>query len=80
MSTRWGKKYKSKGFTALKTNIMLSGEPDQTPLQDNVEILKKSSVLCGGAVGDKFDIAVDINATFNNNGSVRSPAPWNNLN
>jgi len=42
-----GKEIQSKGFTALKTNIMLSGEPDQTPLQDNVEILKKSSALSG---------------------------------
>ncbi len=63
-----GKEIQSKGFTALKTNIMLSGEPDQTPLQDNVEILKKIVGTLRSAVGDKFDIAVDINATFNNNG------------
>jgi L-alanine-DL-glutamate epimerase-like enolase superfamily enzyme len=63
-----GKEIVSKGFTALKTNIMLSGEPDQTSLQDNVAILKKIVSTFRDAVGDKVDIAVDINATFNNNG------------
>ncbi len=63
-----GKEVVSKGFTALKTNIMLSGEPDQTPLRDNVEILKKIVGTFRNAVGDKVDICVDVNATFNNDG------------
>jgi len=65
-----GKEVVKRGFTALKTNIMLAGEPDQTPLRDNIEILKKIVTTFRDAVGDKVEIAVDLNATFNNNGFI----------
>jgi len=65
-----GKEVVSRGFTALKTNIMLAGEPDQTPLKDNIDILKKILTTFREAVGDKVEIAVDLNNTFNNNGFI----------
>jgi L-alanine-DL-glutamate epimerase-like enolase superfamily enzyme len=65
-----GKEVVKRGFTALKTNIMLAGEPDQTPLRDNIEILKKIVTTFREAVGDKVEIAVDLNNTFNNNGFI----------
>ena len=65
-----GKEVVKRGFTALKTNIMLAGEPDQTPLRDNIEILKKILTTFREAVGDKVEIAVDLNNTFNNNGFI----------
>jgi L-alanine-DL-glutamate epimerase-like enolase superfamily enzyme len=65
-----GKEVVKRGFTALKTNIMMAGEPDQTPLRDNIEILKKILTTFREAVGDKVEIAVDLNNTFNNNGFI----------
>jgi L-alanine-DL-glutamate epimerase-like enolase superfamily enzyme len=63
-----GKEVVSRGFTALKTNIMLTGEPSQASVKENVEALKRIVTTFREAVGDKVDICVDINATFNNNG------------
>ena len=68
--SKLGKEVVSRGFTALKTNIMLAGEPDQTPLKDNIAILKKILTTFREAVGDKVEIAVDLNNTFNNNGFI----------
>jgi L-alanine-DL-glutamate epimerase-like enolase superfamily enzyme len=65
-----GKEVVSRGFTALKTNIMLAGEPDQTPLQENIDALKNILTTFRKAVGDKVEIAVDLNNTFNNNGFI----------
>ena len=65
-----GKEVVKRGFTALKTNIMFTGEPSQASVKDNVEALKKIVTTFRAAVGDKIDICVDLNATFNNNGFI----------
>ena len=65
-----GKEVVKRGFTALKTNIMFTGEPSQASVKDNVEALKKIVTTFREATGDKVDICVDINATFNNNGFI----------
>jgi L-alanine-DL-glutamate epimerase-like enolase superfamily enzyme len=65
-----GKEVVSRGFTALKTNIMLTGEPSQAPIKENVEALENIVSTFRKAVGDKVDIAVDISTTFNNNGFI----------
>ena len=54
----------------MKTNIMFTGEPSQASVKDNVEALKKIVTTFREATGDKVDICVDINATFNNNGFI----------
>ena len=66
-----GKEVVSRGFTALKTNIMLAGTGTShinTTVKENVEILKRIIGTFREAVGDKVDISLDLSATFNNNG------------
>ena len=66
-----GKEVVKRGFTALKTNIMFTGNPDQASVKDNIDALTKIVSTFRDAVGDKVDICVDINTTFNNNGFIR---------
>jgi galactonate dehydratase len=66
-----GKEVVKRGFTALKTNIMFTGMPDQASVKDNIEALTKIVSTFRDAVGDQVDICVDINTTFNNNGFIR---------
>jgi L-alanine-DL-glutamate epimerase-like enolase superfamily enzyme len=66
-----GKEVVKRGFTALKTNIMFTGMPDQASVKDNIEALTKIVSTFRDAVGDQVDICVDINMTFNNNGFAR---------
>jgi L-alanine-DL-glutamate epimerase-like enolase superfamily enzyme len=68
-----GKEVVKRGFTALKTNIMLTGEPDhftRAPIRENVEALQKIVGTFREAVGDKVDISLDLNASFNNHGFI----------
>jgi L-alanine-DL-glutamate epimerase-like enolase superfamily enzyme len=65
-----GKEVVKKGYSALKTNIMFTGEPSEAALRDNIEAMKQIVSIFREAVGPKIEIAVDLNATFNNNGFV----------
>jgi L-alanine-DL-glutamate epimerase-like enolase superfamily enzyme len=68
-----GKEVVKRGFTALKTNIMLTGESDhftRAPIRENVEALQKIVGAFREAVGDKVDISLDLNASFNNHGFI----------
>ena len=65
-----GKEVVKRGFTALKTNIMLAGEYGQAPVKDSVEVLKKIISTFREAVGDKVDICVDLESIFNNDGFI----------
>ena len=69
-----GKEVVSRGFTALKTNIMLTGDPvhfRQAAVSENVDILKRIIGTFREAVGDKVDICLDIGDSFNGNGLFR---------
>jgi L-alanine-DL-glutamate epimerase-like enolase superfamily enzyme len=69
-----GKEVVSRGYTALKTNIMLTGAPEhfrQAPVSENVETLEKIVGTLRKAVGDKVEIGLDIGDSFNTNGLVR---------
>jgi L-alanine-DL-glutamate epimerase-like enolase superfamily enzyme len=69
-----GKEVVSRGYTALKTNIMLTGDPAhfrQAAVSENVEILKSIIGTFRKAVGDKVEIGLDIGDSFNTNGLFR---------
>lgn len=81
-----GEEVLTRGFTALKTNIVIPGDHPQvlmpgfqggsgtTDQNPSVEIIKALEKLLGAfrtAVGDKIDIIVDLNFNFKTEGNIK---------